>query len=98
MLNTKYPTIVLLNGDEPILTVINTPEGYILIDQYEDLTVPSILNEEEMKFFLNNELGSIANSKGELIQYYNYPQSMKQVDEVIESFFEKSLADEANEV
>lgn len=91
MINTRYPTLELLNENGPILTAIKTPEGYILIDQYEDLTIPSILNDEEFVRFTQDN-GCVANSKGEFLIYKAWPDHTRPSADKIIKFIEEGLS------
>ena len=74
LLKKKFPSIELLNSEGPILKTFKTQDGYMMIDEHQELI--AILNDKNIYNYVSGKL-SLFDSEGRDLKYDVYPSSMK---------------------
>jgi hypothetical protein len=74
LLNKKFPSIELLNSEGPILKTFKTQDGYMMIDEHQELI--AILNDKNIYNYVSGKL-SLIDSEGRDLKYSDYSSGMK---------------------
>lgn len=70
----QFPQLELLNSEGPILKAINTPTGYIMLDQYHKII--GTLTQSEIESFIAGTR-VLSDSYNKTIRYTSCPEGMK---------------------
>lgn len=74
LLKNKFKSIELLNSEGCILKAFKTQDGYMMIDEHQELI--AILNDKNIYNYVSGKLNLI-DSEGRDLKYDIYPISMK---------------------
>ncbi len=74
LLKKKFPSIELLNSEGPILKSFKTQDGYMMIDEHQELI--AILNDKNIHNYVSGKL-SLIDSEGRDLKYSDYSSGMK---------------------